>query len=72
VDFNRPKLFRLPSLAFLSFVAGLDEQEVKAVLERLGKRGYIEVSGDSEQLNVKLAGLLKIIEVETGEKNGAN
>jgi hypothetical protein len=66
-DFNRPKLTRFPSLAFLSFVAGLPEPEVKVILGHLKQKSYIEISGDFDELDINLDGLLKIIETETKE-----
>ena len=63
VDFSREKLVRQPSLAFLSFIAGLSEEDVKASLERLKAKSYIQVSGDSiTGLDIKIGGLLAMIE----------
>jgi hypothetical protein len=67
VDFNRERLIRLPSLAFLSFLAGLPEDEVRSILERLKQKSFIQVSGNSEQLNIHLGGLLARIEKETSQ-----
>jgi hypothetical protein len=65
VDFKRPDQSRLPSLAFLSFLAGLEEQKFIASLERLEKKSYVQVSGDAEGLDVNLGNLFKRIEEET-------
>lgn len=67
VDFNRLRLTRLPSLAFLSFVAGLNQAEVQVILERLKQKTYVQIVGDSEGLDINLNGLLKVIETETKE-----
>jgi len=64
VDFKRPNLTRLPSKAFLAFLAGLEEAEFSAALDRLQKKGYARVSGDTDGLNVALDGLLNAIELE--------
>jgi hypothetical protein len=68
VDFNRDKLWRQPSLAFLSFVAGLSEEDVMASLDRLEQKSFIRVSGDFiTGLNIQIDGLLAIIESQTQE-----
>jgi len=68
VDFNRPKLFRAPSVAFLAFVAGLPENEVWEILCRLEQKSYIELSGERGSLEIRLSGLLAKIEAETKEE----
>src|SRR5438046_2120667 len=64
VDFKRPNLPRLPSKAFLAFLAGLEEREFDAALHRLEKKGYVRASGDADGLDVALDGLLNAIEME--------
>ena len=66
-DFKRPNLSRMPSIEYLSFLAGLDVEEFKTVLTRLEKKGYICVTPDGEGVDVSLDGLLKEIENQTGE-----
>ena len=61
VDFRRPQLTRFPSLAYLSFLAGLTEEEFQAALQRLVSRSLIEVFGDPEFLDVRTDGLVKAI-----------
>lgn len=67
VDFKRPNLSRSPSLEYLAFLAGLEENEFKAALSRLEQKEYARVSADSEGLEISLDGLLKKIEIETKE-----
>jgi hypothetical protein len=67
VDFKRPNASRSPSLEYLAFLAGLEEDEFKAALSRLERKTYARVSNDSKGLEVSLDGLLKKIELETKE-----
>ena len=67
VDFKRPKVSRSPSLEYLAFLAGLEENEFKAALSRLEQKKYARVSDDSKGLEISLADLLKKIELETKE-----
>jgi hypothetical protein len=65
VDFRRPNVTRRPSLAYLAFVAGLDDEEFRAALYRLEAMGYVRVGGDPVGLEVSLSGLLDAVERET-------
>jgi len=65
VDFKRPNLTRTPSLDYLAFLAGLDEDEFKASLRRLQARGYVQVFYGAEGIDANLDGLLQAIEKET-------
>ena len=65
VDFKRPNLTRLPSLAYLAFIAGLDEQEFKAVLNRLKEKGFVRISGHDDGLDISLTEFLETVEAET-------
>ena len=68
VDFSRDKMWRHPSLAFLAFLAGLSEEDVKASLERLERKSYIQVSGNPiAGLDIQIGGLLATIESQTQE-----
>jgi hypothetical protein len=62
VDYRRANLRRLPSLAYLAFIAGLGETEFEKALERLESKGMIETQGDPEELEIKISGLLQKIE----------
>ncbi|HWW02605.1 MAG TPA: hypothetical protein VNZ64_23100 [Candidatus Acidoferrum sp.] len=65
VDFRRPNLTRLPSLAFLAFLAGLSEEEFNSTLGRLQAAGYIRIEGDRSGLSISLTGLLDAIDKES-------
>jgi hypothetical protein len=65
VDFRRPNVTRRPSLAYLAFVSGLDEEQFRAALNRLEALGYIRVGGDFEGLDISLSGLLDAVERES-------
>jgi hypothetical protein len=65
VDFKRPNQARLPSLAFLAFLAGLDEKRFEAALNRLQEKSYLQISGDADGLDINLGNLFKRIEDET-------
>jgi hypothetical protein len=67
VDFKRPNLSRSPSLEYLAFLAGLEENEFKEALGRLEQKTYAGISGDSKGLEISLDGFLKKIETETQE-----
>jgi hypothetical protein len=64
VDFKRPDLPRPPSTEFLSYVAGMEQIEFERVLKRLEQRGLVRISGDQEQLDVSLDGLVALMEKE--------
>ena len=65
VDYKRPNLTRLPSLAYLAFLAGLDVDEFSTTLVHLENRGLVQVGGNREGLDITLNGLLQTIEAET-------
>lgn len=62
VDYKRPNLTRLPSLAYLAFLAGLDGDQFKAALDRLASKGYVRFTGDFEAMEISLIGILEAIE----------
>ncbi len=64
VDFKRPNLTRLPSQAYLSFLAGLTEDEFTETLGHLQRKGYVHIEGDPDNLNISLNGLLQAIDRE--------
>jgi hypothetical protein len=66
VDFKRPNLTRMPSMEYLSFLAGLEVDQFKAALDRLEQKGYIRVTSERDGIAVSLDGLLKEIENQTG------
>jgi len=65
VDFKRPNLTRKPSLAYLAFLAGLEETEFDAALRRLESKGFLQISGTQDRMDISLTGLLETIERET-------
>ncbi len=65
VDFKRPNLTRPPSLAYLAFLAGLEVDEFAVVLRRLESKGYVQVSGNPEAMEISLKGFLDAVERET-------
>jgi hypothetical protein len=65
VDYKRPNLTRPPSLAYLAFLAGLDEEEFTTALDRLVRKGHVQVAGDSDGMEITLNGFLVAIEKET-------
>lgn len=66
VDFKRPNLSRMPSIEYLSFLAGLEVEEFKVALTGLEQKGYAHVTPVGEGVDVSLEGLLKEIENQTG------
>jgi DNA-binding MarR family transcriptional regulator len=66
-DFKRPGLSRFPSLAYLAFLAGLDEPEFDSALKRLERKGYIDISGNPEELEISLDKFFTVIERATNE-----
>jgi hypothetical protein len=58
VDFKRDNLKRLPSRAFLAFIAGLEEEEFSKILKGLEQKGYARSSGTEEEMDISLDGLL--------------
>jgi len=65
VDYKRPNLTRPPSRAYLAFLAGLDEEEFTAALDRLVSKGHVRVAGDSDGMEITVNGVLAAIERET-------
>lgn len=61
VDFRRTKLLRLPSAAYLAFIAGLEEDAFVNALQRLKNRGYVEFSGNREGVDVNLDGFYSTV-----------
>ncbi len=62
VDFKRPNQTRRPSLAFLAFLAGLEPADFEIALRRLESKGFIQVDGDAQGLEVSWNKLLDLIE----------
>src|ERR1043166_1949779 len=63
VDFKRPNLTRAPSLAYLAFLAGMEEDDLMAALKRLEVKGYVQLEGDPEEgMVISLDGLLKAVD----------
>src|SRR5439155_17956230 len=56
-DYKRPNLSRLPSSAYLAFLAGLEQTKFDQALQSLQQKGLIQVEGDSDGLSVSLTGL---------------
>jgi len=67
VDFKRPNLTRDTSVAFLAFLTGLSEEEFRAALASLEKKGLIQVSGDNQGLRISFQGLLDAVEKQAPE-----
>jgi hypothetical protein len=65
VDYKRPNLTRPPSLAYLSFLAGLGEDAFTEALARLVSKGYARVAGNAEGMEIAVNGLLEAIVRET-------
>ena len=67
VDFKRPNLTRFPSREYLSFLAGMSVETFNAALERLQKRGLIDVTVYDRDggLDISLDGLLQKVETVT-------
>lgn len=63
-DFKRPNLFRQPSAGYLSFLCGLDQSDFMDALRRLDEKGYVDVRGDEDGLDISLDGLLAAVERE--------
>lgn len=62
VDFKRPNASRLPSKEYLSYLAGLSNEEFDAALARLESKGHVSIEGDPDGLQVSHEGFLKAIE----------
>jgi hypothetical protein len=62
VDFKRPNPTRFPSMDYLAFLAGLETEEFKTLLDGLVAKGWISVSEQRMGLNISLAGLLAELE----------
>ena len=66
VDFKRPNLTRLPSLEYLAFLAGLEEEEFEKILLRLEAKGFIQKSGNRDGMQISLNGFFDVIEKTAG------
>lgn len=64
VDYRRLNLRNNPSAEYLAFLAGLDQAEFTAALQRLERKGYGHPSGSLESLDVSLDGILDKIRQE--------
>lgn len=64
VDFRRPSITRRPSQDYLAFVSGLSRPEFDSALQSLVEKGYVKIAGDELGLDVKLDGLMTLIEKE--------
>ena len=65
VDFKRPNASRLPSMTYLSFLAGMEEAKFQKVLGELQDRHLVHIEINQQQVDVSLNGLLAAIEKET-------
>jgi hypothetical protein len=54
VDYKRANLKNLPSIEYLSFMAGIPQKEFNAALKRLKKRKWIEVEPNSDPSAVEI------------------
>ena len=57
-DYDRPNLRQQPSLAFLAYLAGLDEETFTNRLGELVRLGLAEVNGDNDSMHVVLGKLI--------------
>lgn len=66
-DYIRPNMTRLPSIEFLAFTAGMTAEDLKAGIYEMAKLSWLSVSGSDEAVNIKIDGLVKLIEQFTEE-----
>lgn len=64
VDFRRPNLSRLPSVEYLSFLAGMSAMHFEEALGSLEDRGYLVVTRTDQGLRISLDGLVSKLEIE--------
>lgn len=65
IDYRRPNLTREPSLEFLAFIAGMDQELFEKRLGELETRKLLKVGGNKNEMNIDLSGLLKKIDALT-------
>lgn len=61
VDYLREDISRPPSLQYLAFIAGLDEQTFKRHAKELTEAGLVDVNGPDGALMISAAGLKQSI-----------